>query len=204
MFKINIYFKFGLIALFLGGGILCAFLVGFWWALPLILIGLGFLASYFLLGTIQSAGEMMQLQQFEEAEERLKLTVKPEWLYSANKAYYYIIRGTLAMQRKDNTEAETWLKKAQEVDIPTDNEKAMVEIQLANIAAMKNKWKQAKIHLRTAKQLKVTEPTIKAQLAQFDKAMQSRGQQKSAMSMGKQGMGMMRQGKGKRRRPKMR
>lgn len=204
MFKLNIYVKFALIAVFLGGGILCAIFIGFWWALPLILIGIGLLASYFLLGTIQSAGELMQTSQFDAAEERLKLTIKPEWLYSANKAYYYIIRGTLAMQRKDNAAGEMWLKKAQEVDIPTDNEKAMVEIQLANIAAMKNKWKQAALHIRAAKQLKITEPMIKEQLAQFDRAMQGRGQQKAAMSMGKQGMSMMRQGKGKRRRPKMR
>ena len=31
-----------------------------------------------------------------------------------------------------------WLKKAEEINVPTDNEKAMLQIQLANIAASKN------------------------------------------------------------------
>lgn len=205
MLKINIYLKFAIIGVFLGGGIVCAFLVSFWWALPLILIGLGFLASYILLGTVQSAAEMIQNQDFDGAEKQLGLTWKPKWLYAANRSYYYILKGTIAMQRKDVEEGERWLRKAQEVDLPSDNEKAMVELQLAQIAASKNKWQQAMNHVRIAKQLNITEPTMKEQLRYLEKVLNQRGNQKAAMSMGKQGMKMARQaGKSKRRRPKMR
>ena len=205
MLKINIYLKFALIGLFLGGGIVCAFLVSFWWALPLILIGLGFLASYILLGTVQSAAEMIQNQDFVGAEKQLKLTWKPQFLYAANRAYYYMLKGTIALQNRNTEEGEKWLRKAQEVKVPTDNEKAMIELQLANIAASKNKWQQAHNHIRKAKQLNITEPTIKEQFKYLEKVFASRGNQKAAMSMGKEGMKMMRQGgKGKRRRPKMR
>ena len=52
------------------------------------------------------------------------------------------------MQRKNNDEAEEWLEKAQKIELPSDNEKAMVLLQLANIHANKGKWNNAKIHFR--------------------------------------------------------
>ena len=87
MYTINIYLKFALIALFLIGGTVLAFTAGFWYALPLILIGLVFLASYIFLGTIQSAAQMMQTMDLDGCEKRLALTLKPEWLYVTNRAY---------------------------------------------------------------------------------------------------------------------
>ncbi|MEM9920904.1 MAG: hypothetical protein AAF990_22585 [Bacteroidota bacterium] len=183
MLTINIYLRFGLIALFLGGGILLALLYGFWYAFPLLLIGIALLAGYLFLGTIQSAAQLVQTAQFEEAEKRLSLTFKPEWLYKTNRAFYYLIKGTLAMQRKDMDQAEEWLNKAQSIELPSDNEKAMVQLQLANIHAMKNRWNKAKIHFTQAKKLKVTEPQIKEQIKQLEKAITNRGQMKHMQSM---------------------
>lgn len=200
MFTINIYLRFALIALFLGGGIALAFLYGFWYSFPLLLIGLILLIGYILFGTIQSAAELMQSADFEKSEQRLNLTLNPKWLYSTNRAYYYMIKGSIAMARKDIDESEKWLRKAKEIDVPTDNEKAMLELQMANIMASRNKWKQAKLHFRNAKKLDVTEPTIKEQLNQFEKALTNRGQMKAAGRMGQS----MQPRSGKRRRPKMR
>lgn len=183
MFTINIYLKFALIGLFLGGGILLAFFQGFWYALPLILVGLGLLASYILLGTVQSTAQLVQEQQLDEAEKRLALTWKPDWLYKTNRAFYYMIKGTLAMGRKDNTAAEKWLTKAQSIELPSDNEKAMVYLQLANIHASKNKWNKAKIIMSDLKKLKVTEPVMKEQIKQFEQAINQRGQMKHMQGM---------------------
>jgi len=113
MFTINIYVRFALIGLFLGGGILLTIFQGFWYAFPLLLIGLALLAGYILLGTVQSTAQLVQEQQFEEAEKRLALTIKPGWLYKTNRAFFYMIKGTLAMNRKDHTAAEEWLTKNQ-------------------------------------------------------------------------------------------
>jgi len=74
----------------------------------------------------------------------------------------------------------------------------MLQLQLANIAASKGRWKQAERHFRVAKKCKITEPNIKEQFKQFEKAFQNRGQMKQAGQAGG-----MRPG-GKRRRPKMR
>jgi outer membrane PBP1 activator LpoA protein len=189
MFSINIKLKFALIALFLVGGVLLAIFQGFWYALPFILVGLGLMASYLLLGTVQSA------------ENRLNLIWKPEWLYKTNKAFYNILKGSLAMNNKDNNAAEAYFKKAEAIDLPTDDEKAMVQLQLANINAQKQKWNAAKVYFMNAKKLKVTQQQIKDQIAQFDLAFKQRGQMKNAQGQGRR---QMMQPGGKRRRPKMR
>lgn len=202
MFSINIHLRFALMAVFLIGGIILAFAVNFWYAFPLILAGLILGVGYVLLGTVQSAAMIMQSGDFDATEKRLNLILNPKWLYATNRAYYYMLKASIAMARKDTDSSERFLKMAQEINIPTDNEKAMLELQLANINASKGKWKQAQVHYRNLKQLKVSEPTIKDQIKEFDKVMQNRGQMKAAARMGGQG-GVMRQG-GKRRRPKMR
>lgn len=203
MLKLNIYVRFALIGLTLVGGIILAFVYGFWYAFPFLLIGLILVAGYLLLGTVQSAAEIMQAGDLDGTEKRLNLTFKPDWLYKTNRAYFYMIKGNLAMQRKDTDAGEMWLKKAQGVDIPTDNEKAMIELQLANVAAGRNKWKQAEIHMRNLKGLKVTEPMLKEQIETFEKAFAQRGQVKAQRRMQMSQRGGYRAG-GKRRRPKMR
>lgn len=204
MFTINIYLRFALIGLCLIGGTILAILYGFWYAFPFLLTGIILLIGYILLGTVQSAAQFMNAADFEKTEKRLALTLNHKWLFSSNKAYYYMIKGTIAMANKKTDEGEEWLRKAQEVNVPTDNEKAMIELQLGQLSASKNKWQQAQAHYRNVKQLKITEPTIKDQLKEFEKALNNRGQMKAAQRMGGQkGAGAMRPG-GKRRRPKMR
>jgi|SRR5690606_6482002 len=202
MFTINIYLKFALIALFLGGGIILSFSISLWYAVPLILIGLGFLASYIFLGTIQSAAQIMQDGDFEATEKRLNLTLNPKWLYVTNRAFFYIIKGSLALNRKDNDLAESYFHTAKSMKLPSDNERAMVLMQLANMAVQKNNWNQAQAYFRDIKKLTVTETMLKEQLAQFEKAMNQKGQIKSSSRLSQQ-MGGFRPG-GKRKRPKIR
>jgi tetratricopeptide (TPR) repeat protein len=204
MFSINIYLRFALIALFLGGGIILSFIISFWYSFPLILIGLVLLAGYLILGTVQSAAMMIQSMDFDKVEKRLALTLSPKILYSANRAYFYILKGTIAQHRNQPDEAELWLRKAEATKLPSDNERAMVQLQLANLAAMKDKWTQAKAIFQKVKEYKVTDANIKDQIKQFEKALGQQGQVKAARMMGKQGqMGGFRPG-GKRRRPPVR
>jgi tetratricopeptide (TPR) repeat protein len=202
MFTINIYLKLALIAIGLLGGIALWATLGVWYGIWFVLMGIIMLVAYLLLGTVQSAAMFMQTADFEACEKRLNLTLSPRLLYATNRAYYYMIKGSIALARKDVETGEMWLKKAEAVKVPTDNERAMLQLQLANIAASKGKWKQAEIHLRNAKQCKITDPNIKEQYKQFEKAFTNRGQAKHAQMGGQQG-GAMRPG-GKRRRPKMR
>ena len=200
MFSINIYLRFALIALFLLGGVGAAFAWGFWWALPFILIGIILLIGYFLLGTVQSAAMMLQTSDFEGAERQLGLTYFPQWLYTTNRAYFYMLKGTIASNTKDYTTAEEHYLKAQKIGLPSDNEKAMVYMALANFRAMKNNWAAAEDLFRKIKGLKVSEPSLKEQIKQFEEAMKQKGQIKMMSRPGfREGVGG-----GKRPRPKSR
>lgn len=206
MFTINIYLRFALIGILVVGGILMAVFLGFWYAFPFLLTGLILLIGYVLLGTVQSAATIMaDGTNFAGAEERLKLTLNPKWLYVTNRAYYYLLKGTIAQGLNNMDEAEEWLKKAQSLKLPTDNEKAAVQLQLAGIAAQRQRWNLAKIHLKNAKDLNVTQQEIKDQIKQFEKAMGQQGQMKAAQRMGMvQKGGIPLNPRSKRKRPKMR
>lgn len=207
MFTINIYLKFLLIAVgFIGGAILTT-TMGFWYAFPFWLLGFIMLASYIFLGTVQSSAQLVQDGDFDGAEARLSLTKFPNWLYVTNKAFFYIMRGTIAANKNDSKVAEDYFNTALNLKLPSDNEKAMVLMQLANIKATKGNWTAANNYFKQAKDLNITQSDIKNQLDMFKKAMtNNQAQMKTARSMGKQGMRSMRQGggKGKRRRPRMR
>lgn len=204
MFVINPYLRIALMAGGIIGGILFWIAYGFWYGFPFLLAGIILLVGYVFLGTVGSAAKAMQTMDFDRAEKLLNLTLTPKWLYSTNRAYYYMIKGSIALGQKDTEKGERYLKMAEEIDVPTDNEKAMLQLQLANLAASKNKWKQADIHYRNLKQLKLTDPNVKEQLKQFEKVMANRGQQKAAQRMGGGRSRNVMQPGGKRRRPKMR
>ncbi len=189
MIKINIYVRFAIIAICFLIGIVQTFQTSILNSLPFYLVGIFLLIGYFLLGTVTSSAQMLQEGKFEEAEKNLKLTVMPDWLYTSNRAYFYLMQGTIASQKKDNAAMETAFNKALKIGLPSDNETAMIYLQLANVAAMKNNWNGAQAQFRHLKSLKVTEPQLKAQIKQFEKALQQRGQMKH-----------MHQGGGKRRR----
>jgi len=206
MFSINIYLKFALIAIGFILGAILNYIFGFWYSFPFYLMGVIMVASYLFLGTVQSAAQLVQDSDFEAAEKRLSLTKFPRILYITNRAFYYIMKGTLASQFGNQKEAEIHFNTALNLKLPSDNEKAMVLMQLANIKASKNNWTAASNYFKQAKKLKVTQSEIKGQLDYFEKALNNnRGQMKAARSMGKQGMRMMQGGgaSNKRRRPKM-
>lgn len=202
MFIINIYLKFALIAAGIIGGILFTIVWGFGYSWIFFLIGLIFLTSYLLLGTIQSSTELLQKMDFEGAENRLNLTKFPKLLYVTNRAFYYILKGSLAAQRKDNNTAEGYFKQALTLNLPTDNEKGMVLLQMAGIQANKNNWPGAKKYFYQTKGLKITESQLKDQLKQMEAAINNSSQIQQAQKMGFR-PGQTNLG-GKKRRPKMR
>lgn len=205
MFTINIYLKFALIIVFFFGGIILSFFYGLGYTWILILIGLVFLISYLLLGTVQSAAAFIQASDFDGAEKRLNLTFFPNLLYVANRAVYLILKGSILAHRQQTKEAEELFTKALSLKLPTQNERAMVLLQLAGIHAGRNNWNGARNYFQQAKKLKITEGMLKEQMDLFEKALANRGQMNVARSLGKQGMQMMSKGYGsKRKRPRMR
>ncbi len=203
MFKINIYLKFAIIIVSLGLGIWLWADFGIWYGIWFVIIGLIFLVSYIMLGTIISASELVQKQMFDEAEKKLALTLSPKLLYPTNRAYYYILKGSFSVNRKDHKEGEAFFNKALEIKLPSDNERAMILLQLANINASKNKWTTANKYYNEAKKLKITERSLKEQLKEFNKVFANQSLMTRSGAMGSRSGQMMHRG-GKRRRPTMR
>lgn len=193
-------FKLKIAAILIGilGGLALVFTAGFWYGFPLILIGVGFLVSYILLGTVQSAAQLLERMQFAEAKDRLKWTLNPNWLYVTNRAFYYIMQGSIAANTNQPDEAEVYFEKAKDLKLPSDNERALVYLQLANIKANQGKWTQAKSYFHQVKKFNVSEGMLKEQIKQFEKALNQSGNMVHMRS----GQAMM--PGGKRRRPKMR
>ena len=200
MFLINIYLRIALMAGTILGGIALWAAYGTWYGLPFILIGLTLLVGYFILGTVQSSAQMIQAQDFEAAEKRLNMTIMPNWLYGPIRSTYFILKRTFAQQKKDFGEAEKWLNQANQQPMNSDDERAMVLIQLAGIEANKQKWPAVQKYLKELEGLKIKEPQIKEQVTEFQKAFKNRGMMKKAGQM----KGGLRQPGGKKRRPKMR
>ncbi|MEO6190887.1 MAG: hypothetical protein ABIO44_11490 [Saprospiraceae bacterium] len=201
MFTINIYLKLALIAIGLLGGIILWYAYGFWYSFPFLLMGVILLLSYIFLGTIQSASQLMQSMDFHACEKRLNLTLKPNWLYVTNRAYYYLIKGSVAVQIGDKNEAEVWFIKAQEMKLPTDNERAMILMQMINIQINKNQWTQANNSYRELKKLKLTTEMFKEQMEMLDNVFKQQGKAKMSGQMDQR---MMFKPGGKRRMPRMR
>lgn len=200
MFTINIYLKLGLIALTILGGVALSIAFGFWYAFPFFLIGILLFVSYVLLGTVQTAAQMVETQDLDAAEKRLNLTLNPKWLYVTNRAYFYIMKGSIGMQKGQESQAEEWFKKAEGLKLPTDNERAMVQLQLAGIYAKRNNWNKTKMIMRKIDKMTITETMIKGQVDQIKQALNQRGALNPSTMRQAQRMGRG----GKRRRPKMR
>lgn len=204
MFIIPPYIRLALIAVGIIGGIALWVAFGFWYGFFLILVGLILLLGLVFLGTVGPAAQALQTGDFDKAEQVLKLTPNPKWLYATNKAYFYMLKGSIALGRKDMVAGEQYLKMAEAVDVPTDNERAMLQIQLAQLALNKGRVQEARLHFKKAQACKITEGAIKDQFRQLEQVMNQTGQIKAAQRMGMQSGQAMTPGKSKRRRPKMR
>ncbi len=190
MFTINIYLRLSLTLLCLAGGALLASRFGFWYAFPIILIGLILGIGYLLFGTVQSTAEFVQKMDIPGAEKRLALTLSPKLLLSFNRAYYYMLKGTIATHKKDIKSAEKFFQLAQQAGLPGQNENAMILLQQASIAASKQNWQKAKTIMREIKKMKITEPALKDQIKELEKAINQSGRIKAMQRQGRFGMHM--------------
>ena len=199
MFTINIFLRFALIVGSIIAGIVLTTLYGFWYAFPLYLVALILLVGYLMVGTVQSASQLMQAQDMEGAKKRLSLTFFPKLLFGPGRSAYYMLKGTFAMQGKDYEGAKGMFKESENSKYTSDNEKAMIYLQQANLAAVKGNYREAATLVKKADELKVTESMIKDQVKQFKQALGKSGQ----LNMQNR-MAMSQRGGSKQRRPKMR
>ena len=203
MFTINIYLRFALILVGLLGGIGLWLAYGFWYGFPFLLIGIFALIGYLMLGTIMSTNMLLSQSRFQEAEQRLGLTFFPGILLVGYKGVFYMTKGALAMQKKDLATGESWLKKALNAGLPSDNERGAALLQLAMISASKNNKMAAQNHMAEIKKLNITESMLKEQVKDLEKQLKQLGQSMNPSMVGMMGRGGNRGGGGKRKMPRM-
>lgn len=181
-------------------GIILTASFSFWYAIPFFLTFIVLTIGYIMLGTVQSAALMMQEGNLDEVKKRLKLTFKPEWLYTVQRSYYFMLMGTISTQEKDFEGAKKWHQQAQKTGFMSDNERATNLLQLAGIAAQKSNFTEMQNIMRQVNELKVTEPMLKQQINEINKNLkQNQGALRNPAMRG-----MMTQPGGKRPRPRMR
>jgi|GEM_PF-1744105 len=169
MFIIPIRLRFVLMAVLLLGGVIVSFLPhGLAWSWLLLIPGIILLVGYILFGTITSASQFLQQGKLDEAEERLKLTYKPEWLLKMNRGTYFFILGAIETQRRNFDGAEAYMNQALDIGMPTDDFTAQIYLFLAQISASKNKMNQARTALREAKNLNVSDPQVIGAIKQIE------------------------------------
>ena len=94
---------------------------------------IGLTVGYFLLGTIASTGKLLNTGDIEAAERQLNYMRKPEWLLKMYRGYYYMLKGSIELQKKNVDEGERLMLKAQEIGLQTDNDKALVWLNLGQL-----------------------------------------------------------------------
>ncbi len=147
------------------------FTAGFGYSFIFWLIFLVFVTGYFLLGTITSASEQLNFGNIDGAEKILGYTKFPKLLLKMNQAYFHLLSGMIALQRNETEKGEELLKLALETGLPTDNDKAMVLLNLAHVNYSKRKYPLAKAQLRQIKEMDVKEPSVVSKVAELEQAL---------------------------------
>jgi Tfp pilus assembly protein PilF len=118
----------------------------------LLLAGL-VLLTYFRNERILLAFWYLRKQDFPKAEKALKSIKDPEGsLIKGQAAYYYFLLGLIESQRGIG-KAETLLKKALNIGLKQDHDKAMAKMSLAGFAVAKRRKKEAMVLLQEVKKL---------------------------------------------------
>lgn len=104
-------------------------------------------------GSITAAIKSMKKNNLKIARKRLNETVKFDWLSPSYKGYYYWIKAYIETGEEDLSNAVNSYEKALEYGLRTNNDTAIVYLQLAMLASIGKKYKAAEKLLKKAKEL---------------------------------------------------
>lgn len=199
MFTIEIRLRLALVIASLVLGIVLQVTMGFGYSFIFFFAFIFLVVGYFLFGTISGASKKLNEGDIVGAEKYLSYTWKPEWMLEMNQAYFSMLKGMIALQKKDSVNGEKYLLEAYEKGLPTDNEKASALLNLAYISFNKRNFPKTKSYIKTLKELNVAEPMLLVKIKELEDGLKMSGR---GNMMGRNQQTMMRGGKrkgGKRR-----
>lgn len=139
-----------------------------------ILVG-GLLAfDFFWNGTVFAAMRTMQNGDLDATEKVLAETRYPDRLGRFQKAYYYLTRGMIDIQRNNSAAAEGMFKKALDIGVRKEEEGALY-FQLANIRAMKRDLRGSRMYLDKALKAENTPQQVTEQMKLMNKELKKHG-----------------------------
>ncbi len=95
----------------------------------------------------------MRKGNFVKASQSLAKIKHPEHLVKSQQAYYYYLQGLIHAQTQSATKAEKYFKKALGIGLRLSTDEAMAKLNLAGVAIMKRKKREATNLLADVKKL---------------------------------------------------
>lgn len=134
-----------------------------------LLMGFGLLVwGYFRNGSVYLAYRRLRQDKYEKAEKLLDEVNRPNWLARVVQGYYYLSRGHIAFQEERYTEAQLHFETAHELRPPNGNDRALILLNLAQLANIQGDKKQARHYLKEAEDEKMS-PELAQAMADYKK-----------------------------------
>ncbi len=116
-------------------------------------IGMVLFYGYFSAGSVYTALNCVKKGRIEKAKILLAENDKiSSHLMRQHKAYYYFLKGFFAMEEKNEDEAESFFLQALENGMKTENDKAMICLNLSKIYYNRHEIEKARQYINMAKQ----------------------------------------------------
>ena len=160
--------RLGLCFLFLGLGVAIHWSQGLKDAWYLYAASGLLLATHLLFGSVWTAFRQMKNGNIKEADRLLRQIISPNFLYPRHRAYYYFIKGMIALQRKQLDQGESHIHKAVQLGLRSDNDKALARLNLAHISFLKRKFKSASEQLELIKKMNPSDLIIQQNMAELE------------------------------------
>jgi ATP/maltotriose-dependent transcriptional regulator MalT len=126
-------------------------------------------------------------QKFDKAQASIDKIKEPEKLTGANKGYYFMTKGVLLLVKQKLDPAEKAFKTALNSGLKTENDQALIYLQLAGIEMSRGNKKQATTFIEKSKKLK-HHKALDAEIVKLEAMMkQVSKQQRQAMTGGGKG-----------------
>ena len=145
--------------------------IGFTPAWYLYLTVLLLLLTHFLFGTVWAAFSQLKRGNLLKAEKLLNQIKQPALLAKRPRAYFHFTRGLIALQKKQLPDGDLHFKKAVELGLRNDTDKALASLNLAHIAYLRTHFESAREYLQKAKSFETSDLMIKENVTKLEKAL---------------------------------
>jgi tetratricopeptide (TPR) repeat protein len=124
--------------------------------------------GYFKNGTVYNAFQKLKKDDFEGAELALAKTPNPQYLKKSHKSYYHFTKGMIELNRDNFDLAYDELNSALSIGLRTDNDSALVYLNLASLELQRKRYKEAGEFLKKSKNLE-HKPLLDPEIEKIEK-----------------------------------